>query len=299
MTGGLAGVGDDLRGRPSILAALDASHLNWEAQALAAGRLRRLLLMQEARRVRRFERSEYKAFARIVVVSESDRDALVRVGEGLRVAVVPNGVDSDYFTPDARRPDSRTVAFHGVMDFAPNVTAARYLAERIWPHVLEQEPEARLLLIGRNPTAAVRALGGHANVTVTGDVADVRPWLREAAVYACPMVSGTGIKNKLLEAMALELACVAAPRALGGLAVKHGRQLLVAEDEAQLASAIVSLIRDAGLRAALGHEAREYVRAAHSWEAAAKAYESVYREVIGEASRGNEHLSQPRVEPAA
>ena len=112
MTGGLAGVGDDLRGRPSILAALDASHLNWEAQALAAGRLRRLLLMQEARRVRRFERSEYKAFARIVVVSESDRDALVRVGEGLRVAVVPNGVDSDYFTPDARRPDSRTVAFH-------------------------------------------------------------------------------------------------------------------------------------------------------------------------------------------
>ena len=295
MTGGLAGLGRNLGGWPSILAALDASHLNWEAQALAAGRLRRLLLLQEARRVRRFEHSEYKQFGRVVVVSESDRDSLANVGGGrLRIAVVPNGVDSDYFAADARRPDARTVAFHGVMDFAPNVTAARYLAERIWPRVLEQEPGARLLLIGRNPTADVRALGEDATITVTADVADVRPWLRQAAVYACPMVSGTGIKNKLLEAMALELACVASPRALGGLAVEPGKQLLVADGEAEFASAVVGLVRDAGRRESLGREARTYVRAAHSWEAAAKAYEAVYHEVIGEASLPNERPSLPR-----
>jgi polysaccharide biosynthesis protein PslH len=279
VTGELARVGRKLGDTPSVLAPLDAPHRNWEAQMLAAWPLPRLFLASEVERVRRFEQTEYPAFDRVVVVSDKDRNALTALNGGVRVVVIPNGVDSDYFAPDGSRPDPATVAFHGTMDWAPNVMGARYLAERIWPLVLKQELRARLLLIGRYPTAKVRALGRRPSITVTGGVSDVRPWLRRAAVYACPMISGTGIKNKLLEAMALGLACVATPRALGGLKVEPSRHLLVADDEHEFAAAIVSLICDEDRRTALGRAAREYVHAAHTWERVVQDYTAVYQEV--------------------
>jgi glycosyltransferase involved in cell wall biosynthesis len=282
VTGELASLGRNLDGYPSVLAPLDAAHRNWEAQVLTERRLRRLLVAMEADRVRRFEQSEYSAFGRVVVVSENDRDALNALSEGLRVVVIPNGVDSNYYAPDSTRSDTETVAFHGVMDWPPNVSAACYLADRVWPLVLVHEPEARLMLIGRNPAPQVKALGRRPSITVTGEVVDVRTWLRRAAVYACPMISGTGIKNKLLEAMAVGLACVTTSRALGGLRVAPGRQLLVADGDEEFAAAIVSLFRDVRRRRALGRAARELVRAAHSWERTAHDYEAVYRELTAE-----------------
>jgi glycosyltransferase involved in cell wall biosynthesis len=279
VTGELAALGEDLAGTPSILAPLDAPHRNWEAELLDAGPLRRRFLAQEVDRVRRFVQTDYPAFDRIVVVSESDRDALAELSNRLRVVVIPNGVDYNYFAPDGSRPEIGTVAFHGTLDWPPNVTAARYLAERIWPRVLEREAGARLLLVGRNPTAKVEALARTPSITVTGAVSDVRPWLRRAAVYACPMISGAGIKNKLLEAMALRLACVATSRALSGLKATPQRNLLVADDEEEFAAAIVSLIRGEERRAVLGRSGREYVCTAHSWAQVAQEYTAVYEDI--------------------
>jgi polysaccharide biosynthesis protein PslH len=278
VTGELASLGKHLA-TPSVLAPLDAPHRNWEAQRLEARPLRRPFLASEVDRVRRFEQTEYPAFDRVVVVSEEDRDALSELSAEMRVVVIPNGVDSNYFAPDDAGPDPDTVAFHGTLDWAPNVMAAQHLAEQIWPHVLEQARHARLLLIGRYPTAKVRALGRQPSITVTGGVPDVRPWLRRAAVYACPMISGAGIKNKLLEAMALGLACVATSRALGGLEVEPGKHVIVADDEKEFAAAIVSLIRDDERRTALARAGREYVRRGHSWERVAQQYTAIYQEV--------------------
>jgi glycosyltransferase involved in cell wall biosynthesis len=279
VTGELAHLGGHLAGTPSVLAPLDAPHRNWEAEMLNARWPRRPLLAKEVTRVRRFVQTEYPAFDRVVVVSEEDRRALAELSGGVRFAVIPNGVDFDYFAPNGSRPDTATVAFHGTMDWAPNAAAAQYLADQIWPHVLEREPGARLLLIGRSPTAKVRALSRRPSITVTGGVPDVRPWLRRATAYACPMISGAGIKNKLLEAMALSVPCVVTPRALGGLKVEPRAHLLVADDEEQFASALVSLIRDEDHRIAIGRAGRAYIRSTHSWGRVAQEYEAVYYNV--------------------
>ncbi|HVD09152.1 MAG TPA: glycosyltransferase, partial [Gaiellaceae bacterium] len=207
-SGRLAGLGKLLSGRPSVLAALDAWHLNVEARALLAGGVRRRLLLGEAARVRRFEAAEYPRFPRIVVVSDADREALLAVDHRLPISVIPNGVDVEAYAPDpaaVRDPDR--IVFTGVMSYAPNVSAAELLAKRVYPRVRAARPSARLAIVGRSPAPRVSALAGP-GVEVTGEVPDIRPWLTSSRVYACPMVSGTGIKNKLLEAMASGLPCV-------------------------------------------------------------------------------------------
>jgi glycosyltransferase involved in cell wall biosynthesis len=126
----------------------------------------------------------------------------------------------------------------------------------------------------------VRALGREPGVRVVGEVPDMRPWLAGSAVYVCPMRSGTGIKNKLLEAMACGLPCVASRLAVRGLSVEPGRHVLVADTPAAMADAVVRVLGDPGLAAALGLAARAYAAERHSWAAVARAYAAVYARAV-------------------
>ena len=112
-----------------------------------------------------------------------------------------------------------------------------------------------------------------------GEIADMRGELSGSAVFACPMLSGTGIKNKLLEAMACAAGCVATPLALQGLRVTPGQELLVGTTAEELAHALLRVLEDDECRASLGRAAREYVRSEHDWRSVARAYRDVYREL--------------------
>jgi polysaccharide biosynthesis protein PslH len=276
-SGRLAGLGRLLNRRPAVLGAIDAMHLNVAARALVATGLRRWLLRAEVGRVRGFEATEYRRFAHVVVVSEPDRAALLEVDPSLDITVIPNGVDTDFFAPDpGAMVDPRRLVFTGVMGYAPNVLAAEFLAREILPRVQMDWPDARLAIVGRSPTARVLALAELPGVDVTGEVADIRPWLTESRVYACPMTSGTGIKNKLLEAMACGLPCVVTPLALQGLDVAADKHVLVGKNTEEIAREIGRVLRDDDLAARLGSESREYVRSEHDWSAVARRYVRVW-----------------------
>jgi polysaccharide biosynthesis protein PslH len=285
-SGRLAALGRGLGDTPSLLAALDAWHLNVEAELLVTDGLRRRLLRWESSRVRLFEAREYRRFGRVVVVSERDRAALQDLGTVLRVEVIPNGVDTGRFAPDpAAARDERRIVFTGVMSYAPNVTAADYLARRVFAQVRAERRDATLAIVGREPAPAVRALAALDGVEVVGAVPDLRHWLTASRAFACPMRSGTGIKNKLLEAMACGLPCVATRLALQGLRVTDGVELLVGRDEDELAAHFVRLLDDGDLARRLGQAARDYVRREHDWDAVAAAYERLYETVRAEAGR--------------
>jgi glycosyltransferase involved in cell wall biosynthesis len=221
----------------------------------------------------------YRPYERVVLVSAEDADATRRADPSLRTAVIPNGVDAEHFRPDPSvERDERTLLFTGVLDTPANEQAARALAQRVLPRVRAAVPDARLVLAGRSPSAAVTALAGP-GIEIVADAPDLRPLLQGAAVFACAMESGTGIKNKLLEAMACGTPSVATPLAAQGLDARDGEQLLIAPAGDPFAAAVVRVLQDAALRARLGAAGREHVLVHHSWAAVAEAYERLYDEI--------------------
>lgn len=280
-TGSLASLSRQLTNTPAVLAALDAWHLNVDARAEEARGLRKIVLRAEAQRVRSFEAQEFARFPRVVVVSDEDKVALELLDSELVVVAIPNGVDMGKFaseSPAARIPFR--ILFTGVMSYAPNVAAAVMLAREILPRVRARIPHAHLQIVGRRPNAKVQALDRLEGVEVLGEVPAIEPFLSSATVYVCPMVSGTGIKNKLLEALANGLPCVVTPLALQGLAVRPGREVLVGEDAGELAERVSDLLSRPDRREALGLAGTAHVRDHHSWGAVARRYLDVYQEVV-------------------
>lgn len=275
--GWAAGLIPAARPKPVVVATLDAWHLNWAAEADVTTGLRRYLKAREAARMKAFESRAYGEADALVVVTERDADVLRALDPRLRPEVVTNGVDTTHFAPDGRARDPRTILFTGAMGYAPNVDAAVFAATRVLPLVRETLPDARLVLAGRDPSAAVEALRGE-HVTVTGTVPDLRPLLWECGAYLCPMRSGTGVKNKLLEALAAGAPSVATPLAVAGLGAEPD-QVLVAEGEHDLAAALVRVLTDDTLRERLASRGWG-IAARLSWSAVAQEYERVYRTAV-------------------
>jgi glycosyltransferase involved in cell wall biosynthesis len=194
--------------------------------------------------------------------------------------VVPNGVDTERFRPDGLPRVRPGVVFVGSLNFEPNVTAVKWLCAHIWPRVRKACPDARLSLVGKSPLPEVLELAGQDGIEVAADVPDVWPYLIRAAVVVAPMLTGGGIKNKILEAWASGAAVVATPRALRGLLARPGHNILVARRPARLADHIVSCLKDPQLRLRLGRNARQTVLAHHTWELAAYRLETCLQKVV-------------------
>jgi len=248
----------------------------------------------EAWALRRWEGRAAAHFDRVVVTAETQREALAARGcPRERIAVVPNGVDTDYFTP-ASRPFPQglpppklgegrgggKLVFTGALFWYPNVDSACWLVREIWPRVRAQEPLAELFLVGREPAAQVQALAAVPGVTVTGAVPDVRPYLADAAVVVVPARVAGGTRLKVLEALAMGKAVVSTSVGVGGLDLAPGRELLVADGAEALADAVVALLRDPARQAALGAAGRVAVVARYDWRAVLPALDAVYREVV-------------------
>jgi polysaccharide biosynthesis protein PslH len=165
------------------------------------------------------------------------------------------------------------------MSYAPNVQAAEFLATRVLPLVRERRPDAHLSIVGRDPVPRVIALDALSGVTVTGQVEDIRPWLRCGRVWVGPFLSATGIKTKVLEAMACGLPCVVTPLGKRGLEMTPGAEVLVGVNERELADHVVHLLDDDEAFERLGRSARVRLLKTYDWPAVRRAYEQLYGEV--------------------
>jgi len=186
--------------------------------------------------------------------------------------------------------------FSGVLSAAPNVTAAEFLARRVMPLVRIGVPDAHLAIVGRTPPRRVQALDRLTGVHVVGEVADMAAWLTRSRACAVPMLTGSGVKNKLLEGMASGLPCITTRRALGGLKAIPGQHLLVGETAEQFASHLVDVLQDDRLAATLGAAARDYVKVHHTHAVIAGELARVCTEVVTERSALRSRLRQPRVQ---
>jgi polysaccharide biosynthesis protein PslH len=220
---------------------------------------------QEAKRLLAWEIMAAKRAEVSLFVSAAEA-TLFRDKAGIDAAVLENGIDLVRFAPDAVDPlESPTplIVFTGQMDYAPNVEAVADFVRGSLPAIRAAVPQARFAIVGRAPTAAVRALACD-HVIVTGEVDDTRPWLAGADVVVAPLKLARGVQNKVLEAMAMGKAVVLSAGAAEGIDAENGRDFLVADAPA---AGVIALLRDAGRRLAIGGAARARMEARYSWDA--------------------------------
>jgi len=226
----------------------------------------RLIYRLELPRIRRYERDIVRRFDETWLISPAERSYIFPDGPDDRTFVVPNGVDTVRFHPSGHGRNEPALIFVGHMGVFHNIDAAEHLAADILPRVRAAVPRARLSLVDAEPAPAVRALAALPGVSVPGHVSDLNAALNDAAVFVAPLRFAAGIQNKVLEAMAAGLPVVTTSYVNQGLEAEAGQHLLVADEPAALAEAVVGLLRDPGARRRLGQNGRDFVLQRYRWE---------------------------------
>jgi glycosyltransferase involved in cell wall biosynthesis len=229
-------------------------------------------------------------FDHVLVTSETDKNALLELAppasKPAPISVLSNGVDLEFFHPNPEiQKDAETLVFSGKMSYHANVSMVKFLAAEIMPRVWAKRPKVRLVIVGKDPTPEVRALGADPRITVTGTVDDIRPYLWQVAVAVVPLVYGAGIQNKILEAMACGTPVVTTSKTLSSLGVTPGRELLAADGAEGFSHKVLELLDDQILRSNVGAFGADYVLNHHSWRAIAKLLLSYYFDAIDEGMR--------------
>lgn len=270
---------DSIAGVPVVYDSVDSISLLFEKVLKDAPSLKsRLMAALDLERTRRFEGRLLERFAEVAVTSEVDRQALIALGcAGDQITVVPNGVDIHYFQPQPLERDPLRLVFTGKMSYHANVAAVEDLVHKIMPLVWQTYPNAHLQIVGKDPAPVIQMLGQSPNITVTGYVPDMRPYLAQTAIAVSTVRYGVGIQNKVLEAMAMATPVVCSTQAASALQAENGRDLLIGAHPEALAQHIISLLASAEKRNAIGQAGRHYVEQFQSWDSAAVILENLYQ----------------------
>lgn len=218
----------------------------------------------------------YDKFDRCIVVNKKDKELLEKKLK-VPVEVVANGVDTEYFNNNSSDENIRLV-FLGDMSTPPNNDAVKYFMEEIYP-LLPAEKRIELYIVGRNPTEYVKGLNSD-KIIVTGSVDDVRDYLTKNAIFITPMISGTGIKNKILEAMSMRLAVVSTSCGISGIDAINEIEYLCADTAVDFKDAIIKLCDDAEYRRYLAKNARILVENKYSWNSSAEKINNIINKIF-------------------
>ncbi|MCP4421386.1 MAG: glycosyltransferase [Chloroflexi bacterium] len=254
------------------------------------GRLRSWLDLE---RTANYEGWLLDKFDHILVTSPVDREALLSLKLNGRkpapISVLGNGVDVEHFSPDAsvtREP--ATLVISGKMSYHANVTMTLHLVREILPHVWQQRPDVKLLVVGKDPTREIEALAENRNIIVTGTVDALPPYLQKATVAVAPITYGAGIQNKILEAMGCGTPVVTTPQATAALSIEPNKDILVADSPEACAQKIVGLLEDKKQQEMLSRNGRNYVEEHHHWPNVAAKLEKIYTEAIASSRQTTE-----------
>ena len=246
-----------------ILVARDCLSLNhrrrWKNE-------RRPVELLQSLKIRSMERSTYGKFLHTLAISESDAIEMKRICPTTQVGILPNGVDVSVFKPMQTSSRSRIIAFGGSMEYAPNIEAAIYFAENIWPDIHRNIPDSEFMIVGQKPPAKVLELDRLPGVRVTGFVPSMAETMSTAMIIISPLRWGTGVKNKVLEGAALGKPMVVSPCSLEGIDLHPGTDIEVAESPGDYVTRIMDLLSDEPRRKLMGERARKVVAENYTWE---------------------------------
>ena len=236
--------------------------------------IKKPLFKIEAFRLVRYENLAFEFFDNHCIISEQDRTFIFHEKKQ-NIHIISNGIDSTYFKP-IPTPKKYDLVFVGNLSYAPNIAAAKYIVEELLPELKSVHPNIRILICGANPTHQVKNLKNK-HTEVKGWIADIREAYLCSKIFIAPMEIGTGLQNKLLEAMSLELPCITSKLVNTALMAKSGEHLLVANNKEDYIKCINQLIESDELRSTIGPHARSFVIDKFNWETSSKKLNEIMR----------------------
>jgi sugar transferase (PEP-CTERM/EpsH1 system associated) len=255
--------------------------------ALARGMERRIdkepfylkpFLKSETVRLKRYEREIFDYFNNATIISEQDRDLIVHLKNEC-IYVIPNGVDYSKFKINTVAEKNFDIIFSGNMAYPPNIDSAEYLINKIMPLVWQKHPNIKVVLAGANPVKRVLQLASD-KVTVTGWVDDISEIYATSRIFVAPMQIGTGLQNKLLEAMAMKIPCITSPLANNALQAIPGRDILIGNTPQEYAQYIIQLLNDNVLAEKIAENGHQFIKEKYTWEGSTKVLQKIFENKI-------------------
>jgi len=258
-----------------------------ERHASVATGWQRIVWARQAFKMARFEGDALRRFASVIAVSARDAVALAARYDLAHVPRIDTGVDLEFYRYQAPRDAARVVVFSGAMDSRSNIDGIEFLLRDVWPLVVAKNPEARMLVVGRNPPDALVAEARAAGLPweFTGTVDDIRPSLEQADVAVIPLRVGSGTRLKAFEAMACGLPVVSTTLGVEGLGLEPEAQYLAADSAEDFARAICRLLRDLPARRRLAQGGRELLEARYGWDRIGRQFETICLDALERATR--------------
>jgi len=229
-------------------------------------------LKNETTRLLRYEHFIYKDFNNHIIISEQDRKLIVNINND-KIKVVPNGVDYETYKHKDRAVEYDLI-FTGNMAYPPNIDSVVYLVNNIMPLVWKEQPNIKLVIAGAQPSAKVLKLKSD-QVTVTGWVDDISEYYSKSKIFIAPMQIGTGLQNKLLEAMAMKIPCITSELANNALGAIHNKNILIGDTPNAYKEHVIKLINNIELRKEVGQKGYDFVKENYTWEESASILEKL------------------------
>lgn len=230
---------------------------------------------------RRFETRIPEKSDLTLTITPEDRERLTRRATSAIIEVLPGGVDLSRFRPDNGEPEEQTITFFGSMDYHPNEDAAIWFTENVFPRIRARFDDATFEIVGKSPPQSVEVLANRDGVRVTGFVEDIQEYVHRATVVVIPIRVGTGVRIKLLHAMAMGKPIVSTPVGAQGIRVEDGRHASIAQTSEAFATAVEGLLADPERRERLGRHARTLVETDHQWPKIVERLGAYYDRVLG------------------
>lgn len=272
---------------PVVLQAHNVDAVLWQRYEEAEKNpLKRWYISQQCRKFRTFENSAFHRASRVVAVSAADAAAARGLYGDLPIDVIDNGVDVAAYSRLQANAAAKTILFLGALDWRPNLDALEILLGEIFPLVRAVRPEAKLLIVGRNPPRWLRQrIENIENATLSADVADVRPYLAQSSVMAVPLRIGGGSRLKILEALAAGLPVVSTSVGAEGLALTPGSEITLADTPQALADALLDSFVNSVAAQQQAERGRTLVSKIYDWNTLADRLGSVWEYTIENISR--------------